>query len=213
MDSKQRRIRKRLVASLKEQIIVKEPSQPHKEHKESLPPIRQGILFFDRTLSGTKVVLGLVGAVLALIAYYGVFHPHVSVEPTFSVTPTDPFSTRFEIKNDNTIFNAKNIIPTCYTIFAETAFHFRMTSMPPRRASTIPVLEHESKTTIDCPPWVEGLSNVTTAYIDIDVTYQQDWWIKEKTQRFPLKGVIDSQQIVHWTHITLSELQAELAKL
>jgi hypothetical protein len=213
MDSKQRRIRKRLIASLNEQIIVKEPSQPHKVHKESQPHQSRVRQYFGQTISRTKVVWGLVGVVLALIAYYGVFRPHVSVDPDFSANPADPCSARFAGKNENTIFAVNDVKPLCHTIFAETSGHFRMTNLPARPAPTIPSLEHDEKTTIFCPPWVEGLSHVTTAYIDIDITYRPDWWPITKTQRFPLKGVIDSQRNVHWTHITLSELQAELAKL
>jgi hypothetical protein len=55
-----------------------------------------------------------------------------------------------------------------------------------------------------------GAGNVITAYIVIWVRYTQEWWPGLKTQIFPLRGVVDSQKGVHWTHITRGELEALL---
>ena len=47
-----------------------------------------------------------------------------------------------------------------------------------------------------------------TAYIEIDISYKQ---LFNNQERFPFKGVVDSQKGVHWTHVTPEQMEAELS--
>ena len=217
MDRRERRRKKRLEARLRKGITVTEPSKasaPSIVLKESPSWGRRGLQTFRKTVSGTKALWGVIAAVLALIGYYASFHPNVSVDPDRLLNPSDPFSTLFSVKNDSSIFDVRNLHPACYTIHVLTDHNFGMNGLGPRPAPTIPVIESMQKTTIDCPPWVSGFGggagNILSAFIEIDVSYRQDWWPAATTQRFPFRGVIDSQKAVYWTHMTPSELQALL---
>ena len=155
---------------------------------------------------------GLVGAVLALAGGYALFRPHVSIEPGIVLVPGDPYSTQFDTTNDSALFDIKNLKPSCYTVFVETDHDVQLASLPSLPLPTVPLLGPREKTTMSCRAWIGGLGagtgNVTKAYIIVGVSYEQDWWPGVMSQTFPLRGVIDSQKGVHWTHITPSELQA-----
>jgi len=121
MDRRERRRRKRLEAKLKEKLSVKESSPPHIEHKESPTRLKRILQVFQKTVSGTKLLWSLVGAVLALLAGFALFRPQVSLDPDILLNPGDPFSTEFSVTNRNRIFTAKDLRPACYTIFVETS--------------------------------------------------------------------------------------------
>jgi hypothetical protein len=200
-------------------INATEPSReslsPHTKRKES-PSLRtRARQYFGKTISTTKVLASLLLTGLALIGYYARFRPNVSVDPERSLNPGDPFSTQFSVKNDSPVFSVKDFHPSCYTIRVITDHNFAMLGLPPLPTPSIHLLEPGQKTTITCQGWVgslgSGAGNVVTALIEIDVSYKQDWWPFRSTQRFPLKGVIDSQKIVYWTHITPAELESSLS--
>src|SRR5262249_6687284 len=97
-----------------------------------------------------------------------------------------------------------------------TSHNVGLTGLPPRPQPSIPRLKPQEKATITCPPWMGGFGagagNVLAAYIEIDVSYKQDWWPFDQRERFPLKGVIDSQNGIHWTAITPEQLQGDLSQ-
>jgi hypothetical protein len=215
MDSHERRRQKRLKARLGNDGIVNRASQPQIEQKESPRRPSWARQYFDQAISRTVPLASLVVTGLAFLGVYP-FLPHVSVDPGLLLNPGDPFTTRFDVKNDNPIFSVTDFHPSCYTIHVITDHNVGMEGLPPRPAPTIPLIEPLAQTTIDCPPWVGGLGagagNILTAFIEIDVSYNQNWWPLVKSQRFPFKGVVDSQKGVHWTHITTSELATALSR-
>jgi hypothetical protein len=180
MERRERRRKKRLEARFRKEIIVTEPSKAAAAPSMVPPPPRRGLEAFRKTVSGTKALWGVIAAVLALIGYYALSHPNVSVDPDRSLNPGDPFSILFSVKNESSVFDVRSVHPACYTIHVLTDHNFGMNGLPPRPAPTIPVIEPLQKTTIGCPPWASGFGagagNVVTAFIEIDVSYRQDLW-------------------------------------
>jgi hypothetical protein len=215
MDRRERRRRKRVEEKLKRKLSFRESSQANIERAKSS---RQSSArkYFTHALSRTKLLLGLVLSGLTLLGGLALFRPHVSVDPDLVLDPGDPFSTQFNITNQNVLFDVKNLQSFCRTIYVITSHNVGLSGLPPRPSPSIPQLGSQEKTTITCPPWIGGLGagagNVLVAYIEMDISYRQDWWPVERQERFPLRGVRDSQNGVHWTHITLQQLQADLSK-
>src|ERR1700739_819546 len=118
MNSQQRRQPKRLGASLKEQIIgnatLKSPSQSQTAHKESPSRLKRGLQAFRNTLSKTKVLVTLVLTGCSLVGGYALLRPHVSVEPSLSLNPVDPYTTQFTLKNENRAFEIHSIESVCW---------------------------------------------------------------------------------------------------
>jgi hypothetical protein len=214
MDRHERRRRKRVENKLRKKF-EKESSRAQVE-RAGLPQEPSGRKYLTRAISRTKLLFGLVLSGLTLLGGLALFRPHVSVDPDLVLDPGDPFSTQFNITNQNLLFDVKNLRPSCRTIYVITSHNFGMSGLPPRPSPPITELEPQQKTTITCPPWVGGLGagagNVLVAYIEMDVLYRQDWWPVERQERFPLRGVRDSQNGVHWTHITLEQLQTDLSQ-
>src|SRR6266404_5033790 len=157
MNSQQRRARRRLIASLREHFIVKEPSQPHKVHKESKPHQSQARQYFGKTISRTKLLWSLVLGGLAFLGGYALLRPHISVEPGIVLNPGDPFSTQFDAMNDSLIFDVTEIKPSCYTLLVQTTNNVELRGLPARPLPMIPTLGPRDKTTITCPPFIGGL--------------------------------------------------------
>jgi hypothetical protein len=162
------------------------------------------------TLKSGWTIGAVILALLGTSGTYSQFHPHVTLDPALLLNPVDPFSTQFNVTNQSRNFAIRRLHTACPTMFVETSHQVRLMGLPPLPAPEIPILEAGATTTVNCRSWVAGLGagmgDVTTAYIEIDVAYQQDWWPFATMQRFPFRGVIDSQKAVHWTHITPSEL-------
>jgi hypothetical protein len=209
MDRRERRRRKRLEDKLIKKLSVKKSPPPRPGHKEAPTPPSSARRYYAGTLLGAKRLLGLLVFVLTLLGGYALIRPHVSLEPDLLLNPVDPFSTQFSVTNQNLIFTVKSLQPACSTQFVETSHKIRLTGLPPFPSPSIPKLDPGEKTTIACGRWIGGLGagagNVLTAYIEIDVSYKQDWWPFTKTERFPFKGMRDSQNGVHWTHRTPAE--------
>jgi hypothetical protein len=210
MDRKERRRRERERKKIEENLR-KETSRPDDGNTKRPTRLRRLSQFFPKTISGTKLLWRLFAAGLTITAGYALFHPHISLEPGIVLNPGDQLTTQFDAVNDSPIFNINNLKPSCYTLLVETTNRVTQRGLPGLPSPTVPVLGPKDRTTIVCRPWVGGLGagagNVTTAYIVMAVSYEQDWWPFSINQRFPLKGVIDSQNHVFWTHITASELR------
>lgn len=216
MDRKERRRRARELKK-KEDKLKKEGPRPHTEHNESIPRRTSARAYLARLTSRTRKLLwALAGAALALVGAYPSIRPHISVEPNTVLNPGDPFSTQFSVTNENLIFDTKDLQPSCRTIDVVTSHNVGMFGLPPRPSPPIPRLGPREKTTVTCPPWIGGLGagagNVLVAYIEIDISYRQNGWPLEEQERFPLRGVRDSQSGVHWTHITPEQLKADLSR-
>ena len=55
----------------------------------------------------------LAVAALTLLGGYAIFRPHVSVEPQVALNPVDPYTTQFNIKNENSVFDIHNVDAVC----------------------------------------------------------------------------------------------------
>jgi hypothetical protein len=187
-------------------VIV--PPKKQKRRKDS--PFLRGALF------GSKWLWAFAGIVITLLGGFAILRPHVSIDPDLQLNPSDPFSIQFAVKNENGVFEVRELNPSCRTIYVITSHNVGLIGLPPRPLPTISKLEPNEKSTLICPPWIGGLGagagNVNTAFIEMDISYEQAWWPRTESQRFPFRGVIDSQGGVHWTHLTPSELQTDLSK-
>ncbi len=194
-----------------EEKLGKGASRPHTERKGSPTRLRRVLQAFQKTVSGTKVLWSLVGAVLSVAAGYALFHPHVSVEPGLLLNPVDPFSTAFTIKNENNLFAVKGLNSICWTQSVTTSNNIRVWAPAPfqKVQHTISVLEPLASSTIKCPPVMGGLGSYTgavlEAHIEVHLSYKQAWWPWPKTERYPFRSVVDSRGGVHWIHITPAE--------
>lgn len=153
----------------------------------------------------------LIGAALALLGGYVAARPHVSVEPSLSLNPVDPYTTQFTVKNESSSFDAHDIDCVCWPRRMESGNGFSVISLAP-----LPKVHHEIKflasgasSTVDCPPVIGGIGRwtgrVVDAELEIEVSYRQSWWPLKVSERFPFSAVTDAQGAVHWIHITPGE--------
>jgi hypothetical protein len=129
------------------------------------------------------------------------------------LAPEQPFTARFEVTNENNLFDVRDVMPSCHTVLVQTG-RFTASNLWSSNQIVLPSLGPGEKTTTTCPVGIGGIGatagagNVTSAYMTMMVSYKTAWWPFTKTKTFPLKGVIDAQGGVHWTHITDSEMNA-----
>jgi hypothetical protein len=203
---KEKRRRKREEATLRKKINAIEPS---KLQPPPSPP-RRALAVFRRAVSWTKVVLGVLGGFLAALAYYGTFHPHVSVEPYLTLDPVNPYKTQFTVKNENSVFGVRDVECVCWPRRMESGNGFSVVSPGLLRnvRHTIPSLSPGDSSTVDCPPVIGGIGtysgNVDFAELEIVVSYKQSWW-PTTTTRYPFKAMQDANKAVHWVHTTPAE--------
>ena len=175
-----------------------------------LPPRSRARRYFVRTIANTKVLWSLFLAGVAIVSVYVQLRPAVSVEPGIVLDPGDPYSTQFEVTNTNPIFGLTELQPSCYTVRTLTKNNVGMSELRSPPVPMVPSLGPGEKTTTVCRPFIGGIGGgagqVVTAYVIMTVSYRQDWWPFVKVQHFPVKGVVDVQRAVHWTHITASEI-------
>jgi len=156
-------------------------------------------------------VWALVVAGLTLLGGYAIFRPHVSIEPGLALNPVDPYTTQFNIKNENSVFNIHSINAVCWPRTMQTTHNIGVVSIGqlPNVHHEIPLLEPGANSTVDCPPVIGGIGSYTGAVInaelEIDVSYKQSWWPFLKQERYPFAARRDVQGAVHWVHITPHE--------
>jgi hypothetical protein len=207
---KRKRARKRLLRKLSKKAAPSIPLLP------SAPP-RRGLEIFQKSVPWARLAMGLIGAGLAALAYYGAFRPHVSVEPYLSLNPVDPYKTQFVVKNENSIFDVRNVECVCWPRRMESGNGFSIISPVPLQniRHTIPILVAGDSSTVDCPPVIGGIGaysgNVDLAEFELVVTYRQSWWPIE-TERHAFKAVQDVNRAVHWVHTTPAEEKPMFAK-
>ena len=215
MDRRKRRRRTRELRKIEEKL-EKEALQPLTEHKESPRRLNQVLQIFQKTLSGTRLLKGLVLLGLALASGYALFRPHVSVEPTLLLNPVNPFSTEFTVKNESKILAVHDLTSICWTKSVETSNNIRIWAPGrfERVQREIPILEPLASSTIDCPPVIGGLGTYTgavlSAEIEIRISYKQSGWPSVQIEDYPFTGVRDIHNSVHWMHITRPEQKIPL---
>ncbi len=158
-----------------------------------------------------QTLIGVVTFVFAAAGYYSIARPHVSVEPSFSLSPVNPYLTQFLMKNENLIFDVREVRCVCWPRRMESANNFSVLSLGPLQnvQHTIPVLGPGSSSTVDCPPVIGGVGawsgEVADAELEIVASYKQSWWPWSVTERNAFASRRDSQRGVHWVHITPAE--------
>jgi hypothetical protein len=153
----------------------------------------------------------LIGAALALLGGYALARPHVSVEPSLSLNPLDPYTTQFIVKNENSVFETRDIHCVCWPRKMQTEHNIGVLSLGPlpNVQHTIPILSPGGSSTVDCPSVIGGVGawsgEVLDAELEIVVSYKQSWWPLGITDRNAFTAKRDSQHGVHWVHITPAE--------
>jgi hypothetical protein len=206
MDRKERREKERELKKREEKIRTQE----EKLRQAGAPSPSQNLLKkIGRAIFGkTK---WLVGAAVTVLTVYAVARPHVSVEPSISLNPVDPYTTQFTVKNENSIFEARDVHCVCWPRKMQTGHNIGVLSLGPlpNVQHTIPILSPGGSSTVDCPPVIGGLGawtgEVLNAELEIVVSYKQSWWPLEITERNAFSAKRDSQHGVHWVHITPAE--------
>jgi hypothetical protein len=153
----------------------------------------------------------VVGAAITLLTVYALARPHLSVEPSLSLNPADPYTTQFTVKNENSIFETHDIHCVCWPRKMASGNGFSVLSLGPLAnvQHTIPTLTPGSSSTVDCPSVIGGVGawsgEVLDAELEIVVSYKQSWWPLGITDRNAFTAKRDSQHGVHWVHITPAE--------
>ncbi|MGB8582505.1 MAG: hypothetical protein WCD47_16910 [Candidatus Sulfotelmatobacter sp.] len=213
MNKRQRKNKARQLKSKSQgQIIAKVSSPPHTERKVPTPHPRRGITFFEKTLSGTKLLWSLVVVVpITLAGGYATCRRHVSVEPYVPLSPVDPYQTQFTVRNENSVFEVHDIKSVCWPRKMASGNGFSVISPAPLQnvSHEIPSLGPGESSTLDCPPLIGGIGTYSgetiNAELEIDVSYKQSFWVGTKTERYAFRAMTDTSKAVHWVHITPAE--------
>ena len=193
----------------KERRLEQRKQEKLKEHREK--ELLQKPLVRRMLMRAWSNLWALILGGLALIGGYALFRPHVSIEPQIALNPVDPYTTQFNIKNENVLFDIHDINAVCWPRNMESGNNFSVVSLAP-----LPNLHHEIKlleagasSTVDCPPVIGGLGRwsgaVANANLEILVSYKQNWWPFTRQERYPFASKRDVQGAVHWVHTTPSE--------
>jgi hypothetical protein len=155
----------------------------------------------------------VLGVLTGLVASYVVFKPHVSVEPLMSLDPVNPYTTQFNIKNENPLLEIHDVNAVCWPRRMESGNGFSVVSLGPlvNVHREMASLAAGASGTVDCPPVMGGIGRwsgqVADAELIINVSYKQSFWFKRVEELFPFGSRRDVQGAVHWVHITGSDLK------
>jgi hypothetical protein len=150
----------------------------------------------------------LIVAIATVIGLYVIFRPHVSIEPQIVLNPVDPYTTQFNLKNENPMFSIYNVDAVCWPRNMESGNGFSVISPGPlvNVHHEIPFLESGASSTVDCPPVIGGIGRwsgpVVNAELEFVVSYRQSWWPFLRHERHAFDSRRDVQGAVHWVHIT-----------
>ena len=156
-------------------------------------------------------IWALVVVVATLIGLYVVFRPHISVEPLITLNPVDPYTTQFNVKNENPMFGVYKINAVCWPRNMQSGNNFSVVSLGPlpNVHHEIPQLEAGASSTVDCPHVIGGIGAwsgaVVNAELELVVSYRQSWWPFSLQERYPFAARRDIQGAVHWVHTTPRE--------
>ena len=172
-------------------------------------PQTQGQRHFGKTISTGKALWSLLLAALTILGSWALLRPHVSLEQSVVLNPSDPFSAQFTVTNENYVLGVHDVVSNCYVIEMLTSNNVRLEAWGRDSPRTIPTLGPRGTSTVDCPPLVGGLGNgmgiVKKATVVMTVSYREDWWLFRTSEQYPLLGLLDSQNVMHWTHRAPSE--------
>ena len=210
---KRKRERKRKDQLARKSLKISAPAPQERTSQQKT----NGILtrtkrFLGKAVSGTKLVKSTVFGGLALLSGYALIHPHVSVEPGVQLDSSDPFSTEFEIKNENAIFAVHDVYFTCTLVWVVTSRGpmynvFNHDTINNQRV--IPeIAPNGGSSGVACEGLTssEHLGQVMKATIEINLSYRQKFWPFDPSRSYPFVGVRDIQNVVHWTRASPSEI-------
>jgi hypothetical protein len=161
--------------------------------------------YLRRATPNAKLVKGFLVTVLAFLSGYALLRPNLSVEPGIQLDPTDPFSTQFEIRNQNRFLAIHDISLKCSIILAVTPI-LVVSNQVNEWPHAIPEIEANKSSTVPCQRNWGGFGLVKVAAIEIEISSRPDWWPFHVDNKFPFLGVRDAQDVLHWTHRTESEI-------
>jgi hypothetical protein len=203
MDRRERRRRKRerQRLGLESKLGASQSHTVGMEASGRSPRIRR---YFGKTISRTRLVARLLLGGIAILGGWGLFHPHVSLEPFLQPNPREPLNTLFSVTNDNSVFTVHDLISACEIKLYRTSANNLIGNSEIAARDKILTLGPKASSTVGCPStFLRG--DVTTAEIEIDISYRQEWWPLHQTERYPFTGIRDSEGTIHWTHHSLSE--------
>jgi hypothetical protein len=179
-----------------------------KQREKELAKVPKVSLFHALLKRAWSKFWALILAGLGLVGGYRSFRPHVSIEPQIVLNPVDPYTTQFNIKNENALFDIYNVNAVCWPQNMQSGNGFSIVSIAPLQNvhHQIPLLEPGASSTVDCPPAIGGLGSysgvVANAELEILVSYKQSWWPFSREERYPFASKRDVQGAVHWLHTT-----------
>ncbi len=213
MDRRERRRRAREREKLEERLR-KEGLRLKTEVRAAASPADRFGLSLKAIFTSAKVIWSSCAVLLTILGGWALMRPGLSIEPYLSLSSGDPYATQFAVKNENSIFEARDINCVCWPRKMESGNGFSVLSFVP-----LPNMHHEIKllqpgatSTVDCPAAIGGLGRwsgqVMYAELEILVSYHQSWSPFERSARYPFASRRDEQGAVHWTHITPQEEKA-----
>lgn len=138
-----------------------------------------------------------------MVGGYATFRPHISIEPQIALNPVDPYTTQFNIKNENPVFDIYSINAVCWprNIKSGNGFSVISPGLLVNVHHEILLLESGASSTVDCPSAIGGLGAwsgvVDYAELEILVSYKQSLWPFSREERFPFASKRDVQGAVH----------------
>jgi hypothetical protein len=187
----------------------KKPPPQLKRQVTEPPPPKPGVRVFDRVFSGTKLLASLVLGAATILGAWASLRPHVSLEQSTLLDPSDPFSAQFTLTNESYVLGVRDVTSNCYVLSVITSNNVGIEAWGRNLPRTIPLLSPRGTTTVDCPPLIGGLGagagTVKKAKIVMTISYRQDWWWNRTSEQYPFLGLLDSQNVLRWTHRSPSE--------
>lgn len=212
MNSHERRTQKRKTANSASGKNATGPASTRQEKRiegqspQAPPsPIQRGA---SRVVKFLGRLWSLILVALALVGYYAVVKPHVSVDPQVTLNPVDPFTTEFVVTNDSSAFSIRQLEFTCWSPSTKTSHNIQIWSpvAQEKRTGIIQDIGPKEKGTIECPSLTGGigtfLGDVTSSQLVIIFSYKQNFWPFKQEERHPFKAERDSQGGQRWFPVT-----------
>jgi hypothetical protein len=191
--------------------LRRQAQRDNRKREEALQKQAVKLPMYRRVLTSAWTAFVAFTVVVGLVAAYPMYRPHISIEPQIALNPVDPYTTQFNLKNENPMFGIYSINAVCWPRSMQSGNNFSVISPGPlpNVHHEIPGLEAGASSTVDCPPVIGGIGRwsgvVENAELELLVSYRQNWWPFEEHERYPFASRRDVQGAVHWVHTTLQE--------
>jgi hypothetical protein len=177
----------------------------------SMPPekTKKSLWQWLKLLSPTGKLAAGFGIILTIFGAYFPFYPKISVTSSYSLDPSTPFSTKFDIRNDS-VLKVTEIKPICKRVTVKMVGGGGIdgekgsiqTAQPP-----IPYLESGESTSFILPiAYIKFGAPIEYAEVTVSITYSHLFLPlppREKLTRFVTEKGVDG--ILHWANKAISE--------